>query len=498
MGPNVSPRPSRTGLVAVLAGLGAVAGSYAAAGFTGGYVVAPLDALLQRAMPGVVVTAAIETLGSLGQALNLATATVLAVLGFAALARLALSTGRRADSTVAPVVLTALLSSTTALALTGAFVPAAAAGLGSGGVLGVAAAARRTARADADDPSRDRRELLAALAGAAGIGSLSLLGRGLPIPEHHAATPDEDAATVSADVADALETARERSLDVEGIEPLVSRNFYTVDINSVDPQVDPGSWSLSVTGAVDEELTFDLADLRAMDSRNEFVTLRCVGESRNGHKLDTALWTGVDPMALIERAGVASDCECVMLRAADDYYEEFPLAAFEGGLLAYEMNGASLPRSHGFPIRALVPGHWGEVNVKWLTEIELLDRERTGFWEERGWHGTGPVTTVAKLHAVNRLEDGRVQVAGHAYAGTRGVSVVEVSTDGGDTWRSARLSEPLPGEDVWRQWAHTYDPPGGAHEVVVRAAEDDGTVQPREQRDSYPNGATGWVSRTVE
>jgi len=59
------------------------------------------------------------------------------------------------------------------------------------------------------------------------------------------------------------------------------------------------------------------------------------------------------------------------------------------------------------------------------------------------------VNTVAKLWSESMLDNGHIEVAGHAYAGTRGVDAVEVSVDGGDTWRDAELSEPLPGEDVW-------------------------------------------------
>jgi hypothetical protein len=150
-----------------------------------------------------------------------------------------------------------------------------------------------------------------------------------------------------------------------------------------------------------------------------------------------------------------------------------------------------------------VPGHWGEINVKWITEIEVLTEEATGYWEKRGWHGTGPVNTVAKLHAVNQRDEGRadgtpVEVAGHAYAGTRGVQQVEVSTDGGETWNEAELSERLPGTDVWRQWRYEWDAEPGEHEVVVRTTDGEGDLQPEEFSQPYPSGATGWVSRTVE
>jgi DMSO/TMAO reductase YedYZ molybdopterin-dependent catalytic subunit len=233
-----------------------------------------------------------------------------------------------------------------------------------------------------------------------------------------------------------------------------------------------------------------------MESREEFVTLRCVGESLNGRKTDTALWTVVDVAPLLERAGAPDDC-CVMLRAADGYFVQFPRTALETGMLAYGMNGRDLPRGHGAPVRALIPGHWGEVNTKWLSEIEVIDEPVDGYWEQRGWHGTGPVNTMAKLHVTNLLSDGRVEVAGHTYAGTRGIERVEVSTDGGETWTDAELSEPLPGEDVWRQWVHRYEPPDEAHEVVVRAVDGEGTLQTREESGAFPSGPTGWVSQTV-
>jgi hypothetical protein len=199
-----------------------------------------------------------------------------------------------------------------------------------------------------------------------------------------------------------------------------------------------------------------------------------------------------------------------MLRAADDYFEEFPMSALRGGFLAYRMNGDPLPRGHGHPVRALIPGHWGEINVKWLTEIEVLEEEVDGYWERRGWHGTGPVNTVAKLHSVSKTDAG-VKVGGHAYAGTRGIDRVEVSTDGGDSWTEATLSEPLPGavdaatgeslrevaEDAWRMWQYEYDR-SEPHEVVVRAVDGTGTVQTEEEQKAFPRGATGWVSQQVD
>jgi len=384
----------------------------------------------------------------------------------------------------------------------------------AGAVILVTDLSRTGERVVGESDPNGRRRVLAGLGAAAGASAI-----GVALGEERSPTTimgvnqeiygDVDAPTY--DVDDQLATAEESTFSVGGMEPLVSENFYNVEISPIDPSPNAANWSLSINGEVEEEVELSYSDVREMDHEHRFVTLRCVGESLNGKKMDTAHWTGVPIRPLLERASPTSDCECVMLRAEDGYYEEFPLEALEDGLLAIGMNGDPLPQSHGAPARVLVPGHWGEVNVKWVTEIELLAREQEGYWEKKGWQGTGPVNTVAKLHGRDRTEDGRLVVGGHAYAGTRGISRVEVSTDGGDTWTEAELTDPLPGangpardtspdraQDAWRQWKHEYDSPGGEHQVVVRAVDRAGQLQTRDETGPVPSGATGWVSDTID
>lgn len=83
-----------------------------------------------------------------------------------------------------------------------------------------------------------------------------------------------------------------------------------------------------------------------------------------------------------------------------------------------------------------------------------------GHWEQRRWDATGPLNTVAKHWADTRLDDGRLEITGHDYAGTRGDERVEVSTDGAATRNRAELSEPVPGDDVWRQWRYIFETDG--------------------------------------
>jgi DMSO/TMAO reductase YedYZ molybdopterin-dependent catalytic subunit len=479
--------------VALAAGLGALAGSYLVVGRQPAWVVTRFDRLVLAITPDAVVGLAIVSLQGLAHQLAFAVAIALAaaVLGLATLpAALALA-DRRAGTAI---VLGTGLPGLATVALTGGPTSGLGAGAGAGLVILVGAVAGRV-RHEPDGAGRaaPRRQVLATVGTAFGVGGVGLLTRGRGAEASPAFVgPPENARPA---VRDKLRQAREQSLDVEGLEPLVSTDFYEVDINNVNPDIDESAWSLSVTGAVETEVELDMAAVRDLPVEDRFVTLRCVGDYPNGYQIDTALWSGVPMSAILDRAQTRG--EYVVLRAHDSYFNEFPIDALRPGLLAYRMNGRPLPRGHGAPARALVPGHWGEVNVKWLTEIEVSDEPVTGYWEERGWHGTGPVHTVAKLHQTNHLGPGRVEVAGHAYAGTRGIRAVEVSADGGETWAEAELSEPLPGEDVWRQWRHRYLA-DERHEVVVRAIDGTGARQIPDQADPRPSGATGWVSERVE
>jgi DMSO/TMAO reductase YedYZ molybdopterin-dependent catalytic subunit len=486
--------------VAGLAGAAGVAGSYAAAGFTPSFVAAPVEGVIARYVPGALVTFAITVLGDLGQQLSLLTALALSAALLAAFAGGGLLAGRRLNSRAAGPLLAGTAAWLATALATGSLVLAVGGGLPVALVL--AAVELPWRGSPSASPDRERRRALTGL-----LSALSLSAVGVALGRER--TPDATALDRSGSAIDTstergrlLATARDRSFDLPGADPLVSREFYSVDINSVDPTVDAEAWTLSVTGAVEEELEFDLAALRDRPVENRFATLRCVGEDLNGEKMDTALWTGTPLRGIVEAAGPTGDCDCVMLHGVDGYSVQFPVEALRDGLLAWGMNAGPLPRAHGYPVRALVPGHWGETNAKWITEMEFLEQEADGYWEQKGWHGTGPVETVAKLHSVDRSA-GSVQVGGHAYAGTRGVSAVEVSTDGGETWAEAELTDPLPGWgereralDAWRAWRHRYDDPG-SHTVVVRAVEADGTVQPREETDSYPSGPSGWVTRRL-
>jgi DMSO/TMAO reductase YedYZ molybdopterin-dependent catalytic subunit len=365
-----------------------------------------------------------------------------------------------------------------------------------GGAVTPAVARLPAASAGADD---ERRRVLRSLAAVLGYNvaahSAGLVRRrSTQRAEHELAAQASRAAVESF-----VDRAADAELDTAGVKPLVSsiEEFYVVDINPSAPAVDRDDWTLSVTGEVEETAEFTFEDVRDAETVHQYKTIRCLSDGLDDDQLDTAVWTGSRVRDVL--SGVEANGDYAMLTAADGYYYSMPLELLERCVLAYGMNGVELPRAHGYPVRLLVPGHWGKLHLKWLTDIEIIEESSGGYWEEQGWEGMGPVNAVTKIDRINRLEDG-IRVVGHAYGGERGVQSVEVSVDGGDSWSGARLSDQLPDDDVARQWAFDVDPDavdGDEIDFYARMVDGEGTVQPEARSDSFPDGVTGWVHRTL-
>lgn len=479
--------------LAAFAGLAAVAASLLVAGLGRGFVVLPVDRFIINQVPGRLISEVIVTVGPLGHVLHQLPALGIAVALLGAAAWLGLVVAYRRDGRLLGGVVATGGVTLLAGLVTGVWPPAGAAGVAAGLVVTLAP----VGGTELQRVSVERRSVMRGAAGAAALLGLGGVTRVLVADDEPPAPLPEGREEVES----MLATAEERSFDVAGMDGLVSGDHYEVDINNLaNPSVSTDGWSLSVTGEVAREREFDYEELRGMATEHRYATLRCVSDTLNGQYMDTAVWSGVPASEVLAAAEPRSGCGCVMLHAVDGYSVEFPLAALRQGLLAYGMNGRFLPEGHGYPLRALVPGHWGETHAKWLTEIEVLDEPAEGYWESppRNWEGTGVVETIAKLHARQRRGGDRVLLAGHAYAGARGVDRVEVSMDGGETWETAELTERLPtgDRDVWRMWRLEVAVPGPT-EVTVRAVDGTGTVQPREESPPYPDGASGWVTREI-
>ncbi len=476
-------------LFAILAGTTGVMGSYVLTGSTPRFIVAPIDQLVVQLTPGPIVAFMIQNVGDPAHLIHLTIALAIAIGLLAGTALIGMAFINRFDHRF----IGGTLTGSTAWLLTTLITNEPLFAVGAAGPVAIVTIIS-IPPASSEPTDQPRRRVLKSLIGAVGfMGLTAAVNRGATTTSNAQTSQEMDPG-----VASLMKEADDKSLTIQGdIPSLVStfEEFYNVDIAQFDPRIGTNEWSLTITGE-ETETIYSFEDITSQPTEHRFVTLRCVGESLNGHKLDNAIWTGTPIKPLLEAADPAGACGCAMLHADDDYFVQFPVEALENGFLAWGMNGAPLPKSHGHPVRILIPGHWGETNVKWLREIELLNEAMDGYWEQRGWHGTGPVNTVAKLWSDVVLENGNIEVAGHAYAGTRGIERVEVSIDGGATWHDAELSEPLTGTDVWRQWRYEFTP-AGTHEVVVRATDGTGALQPETPAEAYPSGASGWVSKTV-
>ena len=140
-------------------------------------------------------------------------------------------------------------------------------------------------------------------------------------------------------------------------------------------------------------------------------------------------------------------------------------------------------------------------NPKWITKIELAAEPIEGYWVRRGWDREAAVQTVARIDTPTdnaSVPGPRLQVGGVAFAGSRGITHVGASPDGGTTWREARTRPPL-GSSTWVQWAVDWDDTSpGTHIVLARATDGTGAPQTAEENGSFSKGATGYHRARVE
>jgi sulfite oxidase len=300
--------------------------------------------------------------------------------------------------------------------------------------------------------------------------------------------------------------------------------FYVRGHGAV-PEIDPARWRLHVHGLVERELDLSLVTLReAFRERVVTATLQCAGNRRAGlmalrdipgeapwgpGATGTATWTGIALADVVALAGPRADATHVGFDGADWCPEATPPQRFGGSiplakacrpevLLAWAMNGEPLAPVHGAPLRVVVPGYIGARSVKWLERVEVRAEPWPGYFQdvvyrllpEDGTPGPGvgmPLGIVALNADVLAPADGDtvpagpVEVRGYAFAGgERYVARVDVSLDGGATWRQASLLDDL-GPWAWRQWRTTVDLAPGEHEIVVRAWDSSAATQPEDE-----------------
>jgi sulfite oxidase len=271
------------------------------------------------------------------------------------------------------------------------------------------------------------------------------------------------------------------------------------------PAIDPDDYRLTLGGRVRVPLSLSLAELRdRFEPVTVPATLACAGNRRSElgpipgtvpwgpGAIGTATWTGARLRDVLRAAGIAPGARHVVLTGADEIQGErfggsVPLgkAVHPDVLLAYAMNGEPLTRAHGFPVRAIVPGYIGARSVKWLAAISVQRVPSRSVFQRDDYAIDGvPLGELPLTSAICRPADGdlvpsgTVRVEGYAMgAGGWPVGGVDVSCNGGRSWRSAVLGA-APGPWAWRLWHADVRVPPGPCELVVRASDTSGARQP--------------------
>ncbi|MGH6727602.1 MAG: molybdopterin-dependent oxidoreductase, partial [Pseudolabrys sp.] len=269
------------------------------------------------------------------------------------------------------------------------------------------------------------------------------------------------------------------------------------------PRVDPETWTLSVSGLVRDHASFALGQIRQMPRKRVEAFHQCAGYPSDPkiatRRVGNVVWGGVDLKVLLDELGILPDAHFLWSYGldfgeyngtrADPYVKDCPLDRLEQGdiLLAYEANGEPLDAEHGFPLRLLVPGFYGTNSVKWLSRLHLAERRADGPFTTQLYNdavdgGTRPVWHVAPESVIVSPAPGAqiggqpADIWGWAWA-DGGVATVEISTDGGQSWRPAELDRPNGWS--WQKFRASWRAEGAGEAVLMsRATGTRGTAQP--------------------
>jgi DMSO/TMAO reductase YedYZ molybdopterin-dependent catalytic subunit len=313
---------------------------------------------------------------------------------------------------------------------------------------------------------------------------------------------------------------------------LTPTGLFYVRSHSPAPKLDAKSYRLRIGGAVRNPFSLTYEELRQMPAVTRTALLECAGNSRvflvpqtRGAQWElgavgTAEWTGVSLVDLLKQAGLEDDaCEIVLegpdrVLPAEEPKPPAPLAYARSlprakalqkdVLIAYQMNGQDLTEDHGYPVRAIVPGHYAMASVKWLTRISAVTEPFAGYWQtsdyaywdyvdgkpvRRPLGEIGLKSEIFRPSPHETVPPNQVySVFGAAWAGEAEVTEISISTDGGQTWSQAEFIDPIV-RYAWRRWRFHWVTPKepGRYTLFSRAKAANGDVQP-EKHDENNGG----------
>ena len=265
--------------------------------------------------------------------------------------------------------------------------------------------------------------------------------------------------------------------------------FYGMSKNTVDPLIDVKTWrlTLKVNGKPIRKYTY--GDLLGMQRRQRYVTLRCISNTLKSDLMGTAEWAGVSLLQLIDRSLLPPEIIEAAFIGVEGHDDSLKLdyVFSDECLLALGMNGKTLSRTHGFPIRLLAPRYYGCRNVKWISSIDFVSKPYYGTWQRLGYTKEPVVHTSSHIDHMRR--DGAVlELGGVSYAGSRGVKAVRVRANSG-LWQPAHMEAPL-SPYTWTRWTAQVRAPEGTT-VEANAQDGSGSWQELAEGNPFPTGPAG-------
>lgn len=274
-------------------------------------------------------------------------------------------------------------------------------------------------------------------------------------------------------------------------------------------EVKAETWKLDITGEVENPLTLSFQEIKAAASKNFYLTMECIGNPAGGSQIGNALWTGTSLLPFLEKARIKPETQEFVLLGADSYETTLPAAELmrRNVYLVYQMNAAPLTKEHGYPVRIIIPGHYGQKQPKWLVKIEAIARSRQGYWERQGWSNTAKINTHSLVRQVqatrvwNRSSNARlarhgdrgwaqgILIAGVALDAASPIQQIQISLDDGKTWQTADQNHPTSPHE-WTLWRSLWHPTQPGQYTILARAKSQQDLQPLEDRDGM-DGSTG-------
>lgn len=280
---------------------------------------------------------------------------------------------------------------------------------------------------------------------------------------------------------------------------------------------DRDAWEVSIEG-VKKPRTLTVKELKGMGLETVAMVLQCSGNGRGlfpskpsgtGWKVGAAgcvVWSGVPVRTVIEALGGKLDGMAYMTSTGGEKLPEgldpksvmversVPAAAMADALLAWELNGVPIPLGHGGPLRLIVPGYAGVNNIKYVKRLAFTAEQTDAAIQKHGYRispvgqkgdpSQPSVWEMAVKSWINSpspdeapLAAGMAQIKGVAFGGMHAVKAVEVSVDGGQSWKAARFVGPDLGRYAWRQFVLAVNLPAGTHTIASRAVDAKGNKQ---------------------